>query len=191
MSTRCQLRFIHPVASANENEMEEYRVAQLYRHSDGYPEAVLDDLARLKQLLDSTRSERGPTYAAAQFVFLDKLTSMQLYLDGDPERTIAAEDPEDLLEPVNFAHIDQPAFLLGHGFEDPTDGIHGDEEYLYIIELPRRQNFDEPSDWTVKVSGHASFPRWEGPTEEAFERATWEFEGPLHGALEILGGQAA
>jgi hypothetical protein len=36
------------------------------------------------------------------------------------------------------------------------------------------------------VSDHCGFPRWDGPTEEAFDRATWQFEGPLTVALEEL-----
>ena len=29
-----------------------------------------------------------------------------------------------------------PLFLLGHGVEDPADGVHGDKEYLYVVEIP-------------------------------------------------------
>jgi len=83
-------------------------------------------------------------------------------------------------------HLNQPMFLLGHGVENPADGIHGDEEYLYVVELPTRNPFEEPSEWTVKVSGHSAFPRWDGPTEEAFDRASWQFEGPLSAAVDEL-----
>jgi uncharacterized protein (DUF433 family) len=76
-------------------------------------------------------------------------------------------------------------FLLGRGVENPADGIHGDEEYLYVVELPT-QSPDEPAEWTVKVSEHSGFPRWDGPTEEAFERATWQFHGSLKNAHEEM-----
>jgi hypothetical protein len=33
------------------------------------------------------------------------------------------------------------------------------------------------------VSGHSTFPRWDGPTDEAFERASWQFHGSLEDAL--------
>ena len=69
------------------------------RNSDGYPASVLRDLVQLKDLLDATRAERGPAYTAATFVFLDKLSTVGLYLDGEPERTIDAAQPADLLEP--------------------------------------------------------------------------------------------
>lgn len=86
-------------------------------------------------------------------------------------------------------HLDQPMFLPGHGVEDPGDGIHGDEEYLYVVELLSRNPFDEPGEWTVKVSKHCGFPRWDGPTEDAFERASWQFDGSLEHALVELAAE--
>ncbi|GAA0682064.1 hypothetical protein GCM10009020_34010 [Natronoarchaeum mannanilyticum] len=100
---------------------------------------------------------------------------MTLYVDEGRDRSIHADQPSGLLDPDNMGHLDQPLFLLGHGVENPADGIHGDEEYLYVVELPARNPFEEPSEWTVKVSGHSAFPRWDGPTEEAFEQASWQF----------------
>jgi len=191
MSTRSQLRFVQRVEETDEIDGSADRVAQVYRHSDGYPESVLRDLAQLKELLDATRAERGPGYTAASFVFLNKLSTIDLYLNGDPDRTIEATQPADLLDPSNMEHLDQPMFLLGHGVENPADGIHGDEEYLYVVELPTRNPFDDPSEWTVKVSGHSAFPRWDGPTEEAFERASWQFHGPLEHALVELVAEPA
>jgi len=186
MSTRSQLRFVQRVEQPGESDSDAERIAQVYRHSDGYPASVLRDLVQLKDLLDTTRAERGPAYTAATFMFLDKLSTVGLYLDGEPERTIDAAQPADLLEPSNMEHLDQPLFLLGHGVENPADGIHGDEEYLYVVDLPTTNAFDEPAEWTVKVSGHSAFPRWDGPTDEAFEQATWQFEGALTVALDDL-----
>ncbi|OIB57314.1 hypothetical protein [Natrialba sp. SSL1] len=188
MSTRSQLRFVQRVEpNSKTDEPNAYdRIAQVYRHSDGYPSSVLRDLVQLKQLLDETRAERGPSYTAAVFVFLGKLRTMDLYVDEGRDRSIDADQPEDLLDPSNMEHLDQPLFLLGHGVENPADGIHGDEEYLYVVELPTQNPFDEPAEWTVKVSAHNGFPRWDGPTEEAFERATWQFRGSLKNAFGEL-----
>ena len=183
MSTRSQLRFIQRSETAGE-QAETDRMGQIDRHSDGYPDSVLRDLVQLKELLDETRTERGPAYAAAQFLFLNTLSTMTLYVDEGRDRSIHADQPSDLLDPDNMEHLDQPLFLLGHGVENPADGIHGDEEFLYVVELPTRNPFEEPSEWTVKVSGHSTFPRWDGPTEEAFEQASWQFEGTLTAALD-------
>jgi hypothetical protein len=193
MSTRSQLRFVQRVeqtAETDDGDQDDERIAQVYRHSDGYPSSVLRDLARLKDLLDATSAERGPGYTAAAFVFLDKLSTVSLYLDGNPERTIDASQPADLLDPANMEHLDQPLFLLGHGVENPSDGLHGDEEYLYVVDIPTREAVDEPTEWTVKVSEHAGFPRWEGPTDEAFERASWQFQGRLEDAREEFIGES-
>ena len=122
-------------------------------------------------------------------MFLDKLSTIDLYLDGDPDRTIDAARPADLLEPDNMEHLDHPLFLLGHGVENPANGIYGDEEYLYVVERLSRNPFEEPAELTVKVSGHSAFPRWDGPTDEAFERASWQFHGPLKHALEELAAE--
>jgi len=94
MSTRSQLRFVQRVEQSDENGSAD-RVAQVYRHSDGYPASVLRDLSQLKELLDATQ-------------------------------------PADLLEPSNMEHLDQPLFLLGHGVENPADGIHGDCLSIHI-----------------------------------------------------------
>jgi len=190
MSTRSQLRFVQRVEQTDETADNADRVAQVYRHSDGYPESVLRDLVQLKELLDATRAERGPGYTAATFVFLGKLSTMRLYLDGKPERTIDAAQPVDLLDPANMVHLDQPLFLLGHGVENPADGIHGDEEYIYVVELPTENPLDEPAEWTVKVSGHSAFPRWDSPTDKAFERANWQFQGSLEDAYSELAESA-
>jgi len=128
---------------------------------------------------------------AAAFVFLDEFSTVDPYLDSDPERTIDAAQPADLLEPSNMEHLDQPPFLLGHGVENPVGGIHGDEEYLYLVELPTENPFDDPAEWTVEMSEHSAFPRWDGPTEEAFERASWQFHGPLEHALEEMVAEPA
>jgi len=182
MSTRSQLRFVQQGATA-EPQATTDDVAQVYRHSDGYPAGVLQDLRRCKDLLDATNSYRGAAYTAAVFVFLGKLQTLQLYVD----RADAALDttrPAEVCDLDGLAACDQPLFLLGYGVEDPRSGIHGDEEYLYEIALPAPQPFLQAQDWQVKVSEHCGFPRWDGPTEAAFERANWQFEGTLVEAVE-------
>lgn len=184
VSTRCQLRFVRRVEQ--DDHPDDDRVVQVYRHSDGYPEGVLHDLAQVKDLLDATGTERGPGYTAAAFVFLDKLSTIGLYLDGELRQSIDATRPADLIDPAAMERLKQPLFLLGHSVENPADGIHGDEEYLYAVELSTRSSIGEATEWTVTVSGHNAFPRRDGPTDEAFERAGWQFRGPLPDALEAF-----
>ena len=198
MSTRSQLRFVQRIDYETQDgeTKSDRRLAQVYRHSDGYPEGVLPALAQLKALQDETGTERDPSYVAANFIFLNKLQGMGLYVDRDGGfgGSISTGDLAAIVENRDVSvltTLEQPHFLLGYGVEDPDEGIHGDEEYLYVVELPARGSFEEPGDWTVKVSAHNGFPRWDGPTEEAFERATWQYEGSLAGALEELVAEPA
>jgi hypothetical protein len=193
MSTRSQLRFVQRIEYENEDGETEStrRVAQVYRHSDGYPESVLPSLAQLKALQDETGTERDPAYVAANYIFLKKLQGMGLYVgrDGGFGGSLNAEDVMAAIEENDvsgIAALEQPHFLLGYGVEDPESGIHGDEEYLYVVELPSRSPFEDSGEWSVKVSVHNGFPRWDGPTEDAFERAAWQYEGPLSAAIEEL-----
>lgn len=180
MSTRTQLRFV---------DADGEQVAQVYRHSDGYPDAIIPFLARLRDVLTESRWVRGPGYTAAQFVFLDKIESMQWSL----------EDADDPLDPETWGEAgNYNSFLGGHAVENPADGIHGDEEYLYVVEIPfYRQEENEGEGWQVKVSEHGGFPepQWESVSgelhgknfadgETSFDYATWDYEGSLDGAVE-------
>ena len=193
MSTRSQLRFVQRIEYETEDGETDStrRVAQVYRHSDGYPESVLPSLAQLKSLQDETGTERDLAYVAANYIFLNKLRGMGLYVgrDGGFGGSLSSDDVMAAIEEndvSSIASLEQPHFLLGYGVEDPESGIHGDEEYLSVVELPARSPLAEPDEWTVKVSAHSGFPRWGGPTEEAFDRATWQYEGPLENSLTDL-----
>ena len=186
MSTRCQLRFVRTCEQGRTADPTE-PVAQVYTHSDGYPACVLRRLQQLKQLLEATTSVRGPAYAAAQYVFLEKLTSLPLYLDSsrDADLRIDATSPADVCDPVRMQHLSQPLFLLGHGIEDPRQGIHGDEAYLYIVAIPPYEIEQvEPPAWQVAVSEACGFPQWDDQTDDAFREATWQFEGSLVEAID-------
>jgi len=148
-------------------------IAQIYKHSDGYPKAIIEDLMELFSLLKKTQSYRDASYTASQFIFTDKLRiakmTMSYHLNKKPsEITI-----DDILE----CNINQPMFLLGHGVENPSEDIYGDEEYLYIVKVSENK-------WYVKVSEHCGFPRYGEGIKYAFEKARWEFEGSLEEAYE-------
>jgi hypothetical protein len=180
MSTRSQLRFIRPDQDDASPE-EPTGVAQVYKHSDGYPSAVVHLLVELADLLHATETLRGPTYAAAQFIFLDTCSVMPLYLpaddDLDASRMMPASTPRDVVDPSAMHDLDQPLFLLGNAVEDPATGIYGDEEFLYEPEVPPGPSADL-EDWAVRVSAYCEFPHWDGATALAFDQATWRFRGP-------------
>jgi len=79
MSTQSQLRFVQRVEQSGESESDNERIAQVYRHSDGYPASVLRDLVQLKDLLDATRQESAERSRPADTVPIDDA-------DSDPGR---------------------------------------------------------------------------------------------------------
>lgn len=176
MSTRTQLRFVDADGSM---------VAQVYNHSDGYPEGIIPSLVELRDNLEAAGWVRGPHYAAAQFIFLRKLNGLRFKageiaaqiaerdvnternrvyremseLDGvGPARAeAAAQAVEALTDPSLWGEMGSAYFLGGHGVE--TGNIHGDEEYIYKVYVPHGPRDD--SDWVVKVSGDFPEPEWE------------------------------
>jgi len=184
MSTRSQLRFIQRSETADEQSKTD-RIAQIYRHSDGYPDSVLRDLVQLKELLDETRTERGPAYAAAQFLFLDTLSTMTLYVDEGRDRSIHADHPSD--PRAGQYGAPRPADVPARTRRREPSRRHSRRRG---VSLRRRAADPEPVRRAVRVDRQGewspAFPRWDGPTEEAFERASWQFHGPLEQALEEI-----
>jgi len=152
MSTRCQIRF--------EEEWEwdgktHRQIAQIYRHSDGYPDGSCGVVSDLKKFFEWYGSEPNArtgdvSYACADFIYFMK------------------NDMDDDLKKEGWNK-------LGYGVENPSNGIHGDEEYLYVVTY-------KDGKWYVKVSD--IFPREDEFLNTAFENADWEFEGTLEEAYQ-------
>jgi len=155
MGTRCQIRF-----------EDEDSIAQIYKHGDGYPQGesgIIMLLVQLQKYLLDTQTFRDASYTAAQFIFVNKVIRA---IQSGKLNTI-----KDLLEPMKKLDKDVPYFLLEHGVEDTSADIHGDEAFLYVVELIDSQN------WDVAIS--SSFPE-----EDAFAHAKWQFDGSLEEAYK-------
>ena len=179
MSTRTQIRFIGPYGE----------VRQVYRHNDGYPDEIIADLVELFDVMDRTGTRRGASYAAANFVFFDKLRRMKMYYSAEAEdrrdsrfRTdkIDTNDPHRVLDPSEFAQFDQPSFLLGNGVENGGKW-HGDEEWLYEVD-----HFVDGVN--VRVAGRDDFPRFEDldklVSDDPWGEIQWSFDGALEEAYD-------
>jgi len=180
MSTRCQLRFTDEGVDG---------VAQVYHHSVGDPAGILPLLEHLQELLHATGTQRDSSYAAAQLILVDKLRYIeQTFRCQDGIYSDLPGSVKAVLNPESWEDLEQtPSYFLGHAVEDPSCGIHGDEEYLYEIELPARSPLEDPAEWKLKISEHCGFPRLDGPTEDAFDLADWQFEGTLSEATAGVG----
>lgn len=180
MSTTCQLRFV---------ERGHDRVAQVYRNSDGYPEAIIPTLDHLQKLLRASGAQRNASYTAAQFVFISKLQDLEQMSRCQNE--IYSDLPETVQEVLNIENWQDieitPRYLLGHGVEDPASGIRGNEDFLYLIELPGISD----ADWQVKIAAREHFPRWDSENStQAFEDADWGFSKTLGEAVDEIGSKS-
>jgi hypothetical protein len=142
-------------------------------------------LEHVQDLLQTTAAQRGASYAAAQFLLVDKLLRIERIFRSHDR--LYEQYPASVVELLDIEFWQDteitPSYLLGHSVEDPGCGIHGDEEYLYEIELPSRDILEESTEWRVKISEHCGFPRRNKKIQRAFELADWQFNGPLSEAL--------
>lgn len=107
MSTRCMIHFCR-----ENGEIE----ANIYRHSDGYPDGVLPDLKRffkaVKEHCGNDTRFGDPSYLAAKFVVWQANENVQPF---------SFEKDDKPRERLNFLSI-------GISKED-----HGDVEYIYDV----------------------------------------------------------
>ncbi|MEM3334401.1 MAG: hypothetical protein QW745_09475 [Thermoplasmata archaeon] len=108
MSTRCQIRF--EIISQDWNEK-----VQIYRHYDGYPEAVIQDLKEFYDwyLSDPWARDADPPYEAADFIFFMKLKVYKMWNENGIKNLKGSEKN-------------------GYGVENVGEN-HGDEDYLYRV----------------------------------------------------------
>ena len=142
MSTRCQILFqeIHLGKDEKTGKEETWNFeAQIYRHSDGYPEdGVLDDLEEFFDWNEGRNED--VSYTAANFIY---------YMKRGMERYILQFSKE---KNPNYKSKDGKSFVqAGYGVEKADHQIHGDEEYLYRITVhdDRRPDF---RGWKIEVA---------------------------------------
>ena len=99
---------------------DRYDKIYFYRHSDGYPEGTMPTLNKFLNLVKNGRI-RGNTGQAAGWLVLIGAEEYNSSLKN-------AENPE----PDNY-------FSWKVGAYEPTDGLHGDIEFLYIIDLDKQK----------------------------------------------------
>lgn len=174
---------------------DQQSIVQLYVHSDGYPSSIVRDLKQLKDLNKKMQTQRGASYTLAQFILLQKLRMMRLNIENTEEdvaeykekNTFVPDEPTDLLDLENFKELGQPMFMFGHGVENPEDGLHGDEEYVYLVDITPQHKKYEKDEWKIKVSEHGGNPSWDELDElvgDPFHHTDWEFEGKLDNAFD-------
>jgi hypothetical protein len=133
--------------------------AQIYRHSDGYPSAVIPDLKAFYEWYTSEPNARSsdPNYDAANFIYYMKLERYNRML--------------------NNGKVYDGGDKLGYGVES-VGNIHGDEEYLWRIvwDEVKYPNENEPR---IYVATHFIDDK-----NLSFEQAVWHSYGTLSDAVK-------
>ena len=136
MSTRCNVVI-----------KDAYTKLFFYRHSDGYPDGTMPSLRIFMDWLRN-RNIRDNTGQAAGWLIV--LGAMEY--DSIPDY-----DLEGKLEGLTAAYGDKSTFQPPKGWKcgayEPTNGIHGDIEYLYIIDLEEK-TLTCHDEWTSSSGKH-------------------------------------
>ena len=115
MSTRAAIHFEYPGSGDTE--------AIVYRHSDGYPDGLGQDLVRFIEEVRTLRDTRlgDPSYLAAKWVVFDVLEHQAYMAKSNADNEKIGQEPYYMLERLGF---------LGTGIvnKDPSD-----IEYRYHV----------------------------------------------------------
>jgi hypothetical protein len=105
-----------------------------YRHWDGYPDCVLSSLETFLTWLKEGKIRDNVTQAAGWLIILGANEYKRNQMPGDDQdgKSEAAQMLGDLVpgKPLNDWKV---------GAYEPTTGIHGDVEYIYTVDLKRKQ----------------------------------------------------
>ena len=109
-----------------------------YRHSDGYPEGVMPTLNKFIEWLKADKIRNNLTQSAGWLVVLGAMEYSSIP-DYEKEKPFKTSDRE-YGKPETFK---EPTFWKVGAFE-PTTGLHGDIEYLYVIDLANKEIKEVP-----------------------------------------------
>jgi hypothetical protein len=116
-----------------------------YRHSDGYPEGTLPTLNIFMDWLTNGKIRNNLSQAAGWLIVLGAMEYNTIPEFKTSEATRYSKgtgEPETFKSPEDWKC----------GAYEPTTGIHGDIEYLYIIDLDKK-TIECFEDWTDAGEG--------------------------------------
>jgi len=169
MSTRCQIqwRTIYFVKDKKGKIKQRMYKGQIYRHSDGYPESVIQDL---KEFMEWNKGRNADaSYALANFIYYMKKQIFE-YFWNNPE-----------WKEKGYEHVRDMSEKLGYGVEEP-DKIHGDEEYLYRITAISKNDSpwitDQNFEIYIEIADLHDLP-YSGRGKLTFNTVNWKWKGTI------------
>lgn len=114
-----------------------------YRHSDGYPEGTLPTLEKFIQLVKDGKIKDNVSQSAGWLIIIGAVEYQCLNSGLFPETN---KRPWEIETDKLVEAIDPKDWKVGA--YEPTDGIHGDIEHLYVIDLETKTISEIPEkDW--------------------------------------------
>ena len=99
-----------------------------YRHSDGYPDGALPTLKKFMEWVKEGKIRNNPSQSAGWLIMIgaEEYNYIMKYDFKNPKNTKETKKPT-ITEPIeNEWKV---------GAYEPTNGRHGDIEYLYVLDL--------------------------------------------------------
>jgi hypothetical protein len=112
---------------------DDYRKLWFYRHSDGYPEGAMPTLQAFINLVRSGKIRDNVSQSAGWLVVLGCIEYQTIPSGLFEQSKKKSWDRDDKAVDKSIANLSPKDWKVGS--IEPTRGIHGDIEYLYVVDL--------------------------------------------------------
>lgn len=109
-----------------------------YRHSDGYPEGVKETLDKFCNLIKDKKIRNNLSQSAGWLIMIGAS-------EYDYVRGYGSEDYGKPANSILSEMVDSPPDWKAGAYE-PTTGLHGDIEHLYIVDVQKGE-WKEEENW--------------------------------------------
>lgn len=118
-----------------------YSKLYFYRHSDGYPEGTMPSLKKFLSYVKSGKIRNNVSQSAGWLIIIGAEEYKGHHLEGDAWLELSEEQEKEYQNKIPTVPKDWKV-----GAYEPTSGIHGDIEYLYVIDLTEMK-IKRPRNW--------------------------------------------
>jgi hypothetical protein len=142
---------------------DKYDKLFFYRHSDGYPDGALPPLKIFMEWVRDGKIRNNVGQAAGWLVVLGAIEYNNIpgyKLDGEEQDSVRYGDLSTI-EPKETPYGEPMEWKVGS--IEPTTGLHGDVEYVYILDLDKQIiEVRQPED-RFKPTGAGKSSFWDKP----------------------------
>lgn len=125
---------------------DNYDKLYFYRHSDGYPEGTMPTLNKFLDLVKSKKIRNNVSQSAGWLIVLGAIEYQTINGNIFPESLKKYYERDgNIIEQILNEFVPEDWKV---GAYEPTTGIHGDIEYLYVIDLENKKIIQVPeNEW--------------------------------------------